>query len=1007
MLYILSAMVRPRTTPEFNKQYALLNAEQREAVDAVEGPVMVIAGPGTGKTQILTLRIANILKQTDTDPSSILALTFTEAGAAAMRKRLVSMIGSDAYRVAIYTFHGFCNMIIQRFPEDFPRLISSEQITDIDQVLLMRELIEKRDHLNLLRPFHDNFAYAKKSLDAIGSLKSEYIEPKQFKQIVLTSEQIFLSRDDLYNEKGAYKGKMKTVHQKTQRDIEKNKELAELYEAYEEALRERKLYDYNDMIGVAVRRLDEDRDVLQRLQEEYQYVLADEHQDANASQNRLLELLVDFHDEPNLFIVGDEKQAIYRFQGASLENFLYFKNKYPSARVVELKHSYRSGQKILDAAHSVISSSDDALERIALESRAAIEKEAVQVRVFGSDEIEALWVARDIKRLIEEGVEPSEIAVLYRTNADAGYISHALERERISYSIESSRNILDDTSIAQFVALLRTVADFGNKELVSQVLHVRFLGFAPIDVFKILKYSARHKIPVYDCLFSEKILAEIGVSDVKKFSVFAKRLSKWAQAGNNDPVTDVFNTVLDESGFLTTALNSIRSVEMLEKLHSLARTVEELARGNRTYTLSDLIAHLDLMDEYNISIKQSASVQRARRGMRLMTAHRSKGLEFDYVYLVGAWDTHWGNRRKMSNFSLPIEALTEQDNADERRLFYVALTRARVGVFVSYGRVSPTGSERLPSQFIEEIKDEHKEVIDESDFEERLSPEVFLRAQPEVQSLSIADSDYLKELFVEQGLSVTALNNYLTCPWQYFYSNLVRIPKIPTKYMILGTAVDQALKAFFTAYAQREVTKEFLLDAYEQALQQTSLSGSAYAEMYEQGHDALSGWFDTYDGTWCKDTRSAYKIDLTVPLTLEELPQMRVRGELDKVEVYNDGITVVDYKTGKPKSRNHITGGTKTVGSGDYFRQLVFYRMLIDAEGKFTMKDGVIDFVQPKDNGVYVQEHFNITQDDVDALKEDISRMAKEVLNLSFWDTRCDKHRTGDCEYCALRDLMQ
>ena len=465
--------------------------------------------------------------------------------------------------------------------------------------------------------------------------------------------------------------------------------------------------------------------------------------------------------------------------------------------------------------------------------------------------------------------------------------------------------------------------------------------------------------------------------------------------------------VLDESGFLTTALNSSRSVEMLEKLHALARIVEELARGNRTYKLSDLIAHLDLMDEYNISIKQAASTQRARRGVRLMTAHKSKGLEFDYVYLVGAWDTHWGNKRKMSNFSLPIKGLNEQDNADERRLFYVALTRARSGIFVSYGRVSPNGSERLPSQFVEEMKDEYKEVIDESNFEQSLSPEVFLRAQPEVESLSVADSEYLKELFVEQGLSVTALNNYLACPWQYFYSNLVRIPKIPTKYMVLGTAVDRALKTFFIAYEHREVTKDFLLDAYEEALKQTSLSGNAFTEMYEQGHDALSGWFDTYNGSWCKETLSAYKIDLTVPLSLEELPQIRVRGELDKVEIYSDGIIVVDYKTGKPKSRNHITGGTKAVGSGNYFRQLVFYRMLVDAEGKFKMKKGVVDFIQPKDNGKYVQEDFVITHDDVDALKKEIEKMSTEVLNLSFWDTRCEKHKKGDCEYCKLRDLMQ
>ena len=800
---------------------------------------------------------------------------------------------------------------------------------------------------------------------------------------------------------------MKTVHQKTQKHIEKNKELAELYTAYEEALKERKLYDYDDMISVVVRQLDEDSTVLQRLQEEYHYVLADEHQDANASQNRLLELLVDFHETPNLFIVGDEKQAIYRFQGASLENFLYFKNKYPNARVVVLKDSYRSGQNILDVAHSVITSSDDGVPRIPLKSRAAIEKSAVEIRTFGTDEIEALWVARDIERLIKEGVSPEEIAVLYRTNADAAYIAQALERERVRYSIESARNVLDDASIAQFVALLRTVADFGNKELVSQVLHVRFLGFAPIDVFKILKYSARNRVPVYECLFSEKTLAKIGVSDVKKFFVFAKRLSKWAEAGNNDPVTEVFNIVLDESGFLTMALNSSRSVEMLEKLHALARTVEELARGNRTYTLSDLIAHLDLMDEYRISIRQSAGASLTHSGVRLMTAHKSKGLEFEYVYIVGAWDTHWGNRRSMSDFNLPIESLATQDNADERRLFYVALTRARTRVSVSFAQVSQSGSERLPSQFVEEMKDEYKEVVDESAFEQSVSPEAFLKARGTPQSLSVRDTEYLKELFVTQGLSVTALNNYLMCPWRYFYSNLVRIPKIPTKYMLLGTAVDRALKAFFTAYSQRTIDKAFLLDAYEEALLQTALSGNAFSEIHTQGRDALSGWFDTYAGTWCRETLSAYRIDLSIPLSLESLPHVRVRGELDKVEVYDDGVAVVDYKTGKPKSRNHMLGSTKAPDSGNYFRQLVFYRMLIDAEGTYKMKSGVIDFIQPKDNGTYVREAFDITSDDVAALVQKIEQMSTEVLNLSFWDMRCDAYKKGNCEYCALRDLMQ
>jgi len=996
------------TTREFERAYKKLNPEQKKAVDAIEGPVMVMAGPGTGKTQILTLRIANILKNTDTDPSSILALTFTEAGVAAMRKRLVEMIGPDGYRVEIYTFHGFCNTTIGRFPDDFPRLISSDAVTDIDKVLLVREIIASKDHIKHLRPFYDNFAYVQDCISAISELKREYIDPADFKQLVLKNEEEFWARDDLYNKKGAYKGKMKTEHQKTQKRIERNKELIEIYEDYEKIMRERKLYDYEDMIGVVVRRLEEDRDVLQRLQEEYQYILADEHQDANTAQNRLLELLVDFHDDPNLFIVGDEKQAIFRFQGASLENFLYFKDKYPKALFFELKRSYRSGQKILDAAHNVIASSGENIERTKLESHAPMKNEVVELRTFSNDNLEALWIARDIKRhMDEEGIDPKEIAVLYRTNADAAYLARALERERVAYTIESNRNILDDPAIAQFILLLRAVADFGNEEILARVLHARFLRFKPLDVFKILKYRTRNRMPLYDCLYSERSLKDAGVSDPKAVSVFAKRLSKWAEAGHNDPVIDVFNIVLDESGFLTFILNSTRSVEMLEKLSGLARDVEQLAAGNRKYTLSDLIHHLDLLDEYHINITKSGSINKINAGVRLMTAHRSKGLEFDYVYLAGVWDTHWGNKRSMSIFSLPLEEENHQDNADERRLFYVALTRARFGVFVSYGRISQSGKERLPSQFIEEMHGDKKNEINTDKFESTVAPDTFLQQIPEMEQLSVVDKEYLKELFTEQGLSVTALNNYLECPWNYFYSNLIRIPKIPNKHMILGDVVHKALKVFFDAQAHGKANKNTLLSAFEDALKRTALSGPAYEEIRTRGLEALSGWFDEYKGKWNTETKNEYHVDTTVPLPLKELPELRVRGSLDKIEIFPDGVTVVDYKTGAPKSRNHIIGKTKSKGAGSYFRQLVFYKMLLDRDAKYVMKRGCIDFVQPKDNGKYISEVFDITMAEVDLLITEISRAAEEILNVSFWDKRCDAHKKGECEYCKLRDVMQ
>jgi len=319
--------------------------------------VIVIAGPGTGKTQILTLRIASILRKTDVPPDAVLALTFTEAGVSAMRKRLISIMGSPAYRVGIFTFHGFCNDVIKCFPEEFPRIIGSTNVSDIDKIVIIKELIEKTS-LKLLKPYGDTFYYLDPVRKKISELKRENISPNELELRIKNNELRFKNIPDLLHEKGVYEGKMKGKYEAMRKSIEKNKELLKLYRAYENVLAERKLYDYEDMILEVIRALEKKEDFRLRLQEEYQYILADEHQDANNAQNKLLELLTSFHDDPNLFIVGDEKQAIYRFQGASLENFLYFKKKFPSAREIILEENYRSTQTILDAAHNVMFGGD-------------------------------------------------------------------------------------------------------------------------------------------------------------------------------------------------------------------------------------------------------------------------------------------------------------------------------------------------------------------------------------------------------------------------------------------------------------------------------------------------------------------------------------------------------------------------------------------------------------------------------------------------------------------------
>ena len=981
--------------------YKKLNSEQKKAVDTIEGPVMVIAGPGTGKTQILTLRIANILRKTDTAPECILALTFTESGVFSMRKRLTEIIGSAAYRVRIHTFHGFCNDVIRRFPDSFQRLIGSEHISDIDKITLLKELIVGSE-LKWLKPFGDNFYYLNDIRKTISEIKRENISPDNLRTLVKQERDAFHTIDDLYYTEGKYKGLMRGVYRGMEKKIEKNTDLCLLYERYQEALSARKYYDYEDMIMETISVLSEDTDLLLSLQEEFQYILADEHQDANNSQNRLLELLANFHENPNLFIVGDEKQAIFRFQGASLENFKYFKRRYPDASIITLVVNYRSRQHILDSAHSLLPS-DTALHS----HKKDTPSNRIALRVFSKTAYEYAFLAEDIKVKCDEGVLPEEIAVLYRNNSDADALVRTFEKTTIPFEVLSAENVLADTDIRKFLLILRAVSEFGNDGAFCEALHIDFLAVDPLDLYKALRYAQKKRVPPFSVLSSETKLKKAGITNTKTLYGWYRAFRTWKKASDNMPLLDLFEVVANESGFITYILNKKEADIILQKVRGLFDDLAALTLRHREYRLADYLAYAALLDEHGISItKDSHSMPQKR--VRLMTAHKSKGMEFEYVYIIGARDTHWGNKRQVTHFSVPFESGAAGNNDDERRLFYVALTRAREGVSISYTRENERGALQSPSLFVEEIDKTLIETVSTDEFEKSVSIEKLLQPKKETGVHTIADKTFLNELFKEQGFSVTALNNYLACPWNYFYNNLLRLPKSPNKHMLFGTAMHNALKRYYDTMTDdtKACATDTLKTLFEEALLRQPFSEREYEEMRKKGAHALTGYTlqSIKEG---ESVRSEFKIETHLPLSLLDSPTLLLRGVLDRMDITPDGhsVVVTDYKTGKPKSRNAIEGKTKS-DSGDYKRQLVFYALLLQLfdNGRYTMTEGVIDFIEPDPRGRYRQERFSITQEEVTELTLIIQNTAAEITDLSFWNHRCDDTK---CHWCALRDLMR
>ncbi len=992
----------------FTKAYTKLNPAQKQAVDTIEGPVMVVAGPGTGKTQILTLRIANILREADITPDGILALTFTESAVISMRRRLAELIGSPAYAVRIATFHSFCNDIIHSYPEAFPRIIGATAIEEVEQIRIMETII-KESKLDILKPFGDPSFYVRPAIRAIRKLKQERILPEVFSQIVVREQELFAALPDKFHEKGRYKGRMKGEHQSADKRLKKAEELVALYSAYEETLMSERLYDYEDMIGEVVGALSDNPDLLLVLQEQYQYMLVDEHQDTNNAQNNLLQLLASYHEQPNLFVVGDTKQAIFRFQGASLENFHYFKKQYTQAELIVLTQNYRSTSPILGAADSLLQGEEP------LESETAHVPESVSVASFHTPEAEVYGIAEEVKAQLDAGTEPREIAVLYRDNRDAFGIAAMLERMGLPFQIESNQDVLADANIRKLVMLLRAVSEFGSEGIFLEALHIDFLEIHPLDIAKIS--AARHgahqkrRRDVFSIVKSKEALQGLHLESGDAVHTFYRQLAGWKRTEKNKPLPDFVEILIRESGYLSHVVAADDPVEQLDRLQGFFAEVTGLVERKRDASLSDFVEYLDILVAHNILVK-SARVSSLANRVRLMTAHRSKGLEFEVVIIAHAADGHWGNKRRTDLLPLPaaVYQLTStnlEESAsldDERRLFYVALTRAKRYVLITYSLENAQGREQLPSVFLEEIGKDLLHSVDTSAVENAFAQEKDIIFAPKILSgADIEDTAFIQELFAQRGLSVTALNNYLLCPWRYFYRNLLRIPEAPNRYQMFGIAAHASLKRFFDALADttRDVAPDdaFLTATFQHELMRQPLSEDDLEAFLKKGEEALVGYYRTYRGKWHIRTRNEFSIAGVL------LGGTRLTGKLDKLELFDGNVVdVVDYKTGKAKSRNHIEGNTK--GShGDIKRQLVFYRILLDRfeEGRFKMRDGVIDFVEPNPSGKYRQERFSVEDSEVKELEEVIKTVAQEITSLAFWDSRCDDK---DCRYCTLRNVV-
>ncbi|HWA64709.1 MAG TPA: ATP-dependent helicase, partial [Candidatus Paceibacterota bacterium] len=591
---------------DFETYYNQLNPEQKRAVDAVEGPVMVVAGPGTGKTQILTLRIANILRKTQVNPENILALTFTEAGAKEMRRRLRLVIGPPADRIRLHTYHGFARSVITEFDDHFPHIARAEQLTEIQAEAIIREILKDAKFYNL-RPAGDPDLFIPKIIQTISTCKSEAWTPEMIR--IFASDEIKrVQTDDVWKStRGPTKGSVKAEGLKRIEKCGRTMLFADIYEHYEAVKRQQRRIDYDDLIVEVISKIRQDELLLRLLQEKFQYVLIDEHQDTNDAQNVLIRLIAEFFENPNLFVVGDEKQAIYRFQGASVENFMSFQKKWQGMEIIRLKKNYRSHQNILDASFAMIENNyaPNEYQELRIQLQAAQkDTQPVEVILAGNGIAADEYLIEQLQTIIQNHPKQTT-AIITRRNSDLQRILSLLDQHGIPAYAERGTDIFADPFGRLFFSLIDFLANPAHVESLAQCIAGGLWDFTVNDRVRLIK------------LLRAGLLA-----DIEKEIPAAASLRK--ELSHSGAISYVIMAG-DESGLTHIAQRDPVAAQIWRGIVSLAR---ELALANP----DDPLALLQALLEYRLSAGSRTikiSIGAAAAPIRVMTAHGSKGLEFD------------------------------------------------------------------------------------------------------------------------------------------------------------------------------------------------------------------------------------------------------------------------------------------------------------------------------------------------------------------------------------------
>ncbi len=858
-----------------------LNPEQLAAVNHVDGPLLVVAGAGTGKTQVITRRIAALIEGGHAGPMEVLALTFTEKAAREMADRLYDLVGGQAFQVPVMTFNAFGAELLGRYAHHIGRSIRGGLINSTQKSLLLKQ------HLTDIKyqyygPQADPYGFVEQVVGYIERLQNTGITAASYRQFV----------DGL-----------KPTETWHAQDIAEQQDLAALYDRYEQIKHDTGTYDYYDQLAIPLEVLRQRPNLAERLRQQYRYVLVDEYQDTSPVQDALLRLLVPAGG--NIFAVGDDDQAIYGFRGADITNILSFSEHFKVKQAAALVQNYRSGQPILDAAYRLIRHNDpDRLEvQLGLNKqlKAQTNEGSVVYVPYQSPAEEQAGVVADVARRLDAGEPAASLAVLARSNALLRTYAKALRARQIPFSLSTSVNIFEQRELINLWYLLEWLGGRANDEAIAHVVMGPFMGWSAAN-YRVVALAAKEQLSS-----AEVILRNLADSDNEAARVVA-RLDEWRQWAAELPISQLAYRLVFETGLKDSlvAEGSSRVQRVFEDLHLLLSQMADYEVVATDTTLAGYLANFP-----KPPVLETTELLGEVEGVQLLTVHAAKGLEFDTVYVVNVTARSWAEQSGGTGPVIPAELLPAAKlppEHEQRRLMYVAVTRAKTSLVVSAPAQSAGGQRQSVSPLLAELlgelpppnTDAKPASLDQA--VQRLERFYPLKADLPDRKLPFELADGWIEL------AVGALDSYRRCPHEFYLQHVLGISQPFGPQLAFGVALHGAIQAYYEARLRGE--KPVLAELQARLDEQWSERGyesRALAEAaLERAHKTLAKFVERED----KLARQVLGSELKVVLEIPEA-KLRLRGRIDAYFQTPEGVEIRDFKTGTKRDAEKLAAEAK------------------------------------------------------------------------------------------------